>query len=117
MAIVGVARQNLRSTGDLGAAETVTLDAAGVAALSGPGYYKLDTYEGAAEDSTVRFTGLAAGKIAMIVANNDNHTVVIADGTYIKCRRGFKLNNQYDGAIVFSLDGSTCIVFRSNYGD
>jgi len=106
---------DITAGGDLGAAVTITLTDAGVAALSGPGYYKIATYDGAATDDMVQITGLAAGQFVILMASDDAKTVVVKDGTNIKCRLDFELDSQYDGAIVFCLDGTVCIVWRSNY--
>lgn len=109
MAIIGTALQGaILNAGDYGASSSVTLDASGVAALSGAGYYKLDTYGAAASDDCVKLTGLTEGETVVLQITNAYRSITIKHGDYIKCEYDFALNNIYDKAMLICEGSDLC---------
>ena len=108
------------STGEWGEATEVTLSVAGIAVLSGPGYYKIDTYAAAVTDDMIQITGLAEGDEAIIMPLNDGRTVVAKNGVnMILCREmDFNLNNTGDRMLIQGTGSSVTVeLSRSSGGD
>lgn len=72
----------------------------GVLALSGPGYYLVDTENDDATDDLTQITGLSEGDEVVLSPANAARTVVVKSGTYLK------LQNQYD----FEMDGADDVI-------
>ena len=64
----------------------------------GDGDYTLETEGAAATDDVDQVTGMSIGDILTIRAADDDHTVVLKNGTYLKLGADFALNNIYDMA-------------------
>jgi len=101
------------SAGTWGAATTVVI-AAGVAALTGAGYYLIDTEGAAVTDDLIQITGLSAGDVVILAPANDARTVVVKDGVKIQLQGiDFSLDSQYDRIGLQSVDGDICVEFPS----
>lgn len=68
------------TVGEWGAAAVKTLTAGGVLALTGKGYYTVDTFGGAAAQNCVQITGLAEGEEVWLAPANVVHVVTFVDG-------------------------------------
>lgn len=76
----------------------ITLSAGGIAAISSPGIYTIDTNADAATDDLDQITGLTVGDEIVIGPDNDARTVVVKNGANINlCNEAdFTMNNTKD---------------------
>lgn len=91
--------------------------ASGVAALTGPGAWSLDTESSAASDDLTQLTGLADGEQVTIRPANDARTIVVKKGTYIKLQGvDFTMESQYDRIVLECIGSDTVVeISRSQY--
>ena len=105
------------STGGWGSSSEITLSG-GVAALSGEGYYTIDTESDAASDDLTQITGLVAGDEVVICAEHTDRTVTVKTGTYFHIVEDFILNNTRDRLTLQCIGSDICVQkSRSNGGD
>lgn len=91
--------------------------AAGVAALSGPGAWSLDTEGAGATDDLTQLTGLANGEQATLRITNAARIVVVKNGANLKLAGGvdFQLNSIYDRIVLEGVGSGVCVeICRSN---
>lgn len=95
--------------GGWGTPTTVTISG-GVIALSGPGYYLVDTESAASSDDLDQVTGLAEGEEAVLSPAYDDRTVVVKNGTYLKLQNAydFQMDSQYDVITLIGIGSDTC---------
>lgn len=104
-------------TGAWGVPTEVTI-ASGVAALSGEGYYTIDTEADVGSDPLTEISGLSNGDQAILTPENDARTVVVTHGAYIKLNNeaNFTMNSIYD-TICLQQRGSVCVeLYRTSGG-
>lgn len=92
----------------------------GVVALSGEGYYTIDTEGDAASDELTQITGLAVGDEIVLKPEDGARTVVVKNGTYLKLQdeKDFTMNNAYDVIKLQCIATDTCReITRVNAGD
>ena len=104
--------------GAWGASSEVTL-VSGVAALSGEGYYTIDTESDDATDDLTQITGLADGDEVVIAAEHNDRTVTVKAGTYFYIVADFTLNNTRDRMTLQCIGSNICVEKsgRVNGGD
>lgn len=85
--------------------------ASGVAAVSGEGYYSLDTEGDAGSDDLTQITGLNVGDEVILMAANDARTVVAKAGANLLLGGGadFTLNNIYDRLRLQCIGANKCV--------
>lgn len=94
------------------AAPTTKTIVAGVATVTGPGEFLIDTEGAAATDDLDKIAGLAAGEVVIIKAANDARTIVLKQGAYLKLGGiDFSLNNAYDVAVLQCVGSDICIAW------
>jgi len=91
-----------------GSAATVQI-ASGVAALSGPGRYKVQVETGAADDLD-KLTGLEDGQEVILTPDDAAKPVTVKHGTYIKLAGGadFVMNNTRDKIVLLCEGSDVC---------
>jgi len=97
--------------GEWGLPIAVTLTDTGEAILSGPGWYTIDSYGGAASDNLIKISGLSKGDQAILAPANSAHTIIVIDGTNLVLNRDitFTMDNEDDCFIVQCIDASNDI--------
>ena len=101
-----------------GSSSEVTI-VSGVAALSGEGYYGIDTESDDASDALTQVTGLVDGDEIILKPENDARTVVVTHGTNLKLSNGanFTMNSAYDRIRLQCIGSDTCVeLSRSSNG-
>ena len=93
--------------GAWGASSEITL-VSGVAALSGEGYYTIDTESDDASDDLTQITGLTAGDEIVIAAEHNDRTVTVKAGTYFYIETDFILNNTRDRITLQCIGSNIC---------
>ena len=96
--------------GNWGPPVTLTISS-GVLAVPCSGYYLVETEGAASTDDLDQITGLSSGEAVILRPVSDARTVVVKDGTYIKCQAGmdFSMNSQYDSMELICVGSDTCI--------
>ena len=84
------------NSGDLGAITEKTLDASGIASISAPGAYRVDTYGDAASDDLEKIEGLSAGQEVILMLENAARPVTIKKGTFLKMQGDFAMTTVFD---------------------
>ena len=81
----------------------------GVAALSGPGWYKIQVESGDADDLD-KVTGLEEGDEAILTPDDGAKPVTVKHGTYLKLQDGadFTMNNTRDKMILMGEGSDVC---------
>ena len=103
--------------GAWGASSEITL-VSGVAALSGEGYYTIDTESDGATDDLTQITGLVAGDEIVICAEHNDRTVIVKAGTYFYIETDFILNNTRDRMTLQCIGSNICVeLSRRSGGD
>jgi len=103
--------------GAWGASSEITL-VSGVAALSGEGYYTIDTEGDGATDDLTQITGLVAGDEIVICAEHNDRTVIVKAGTYFYIETDFILNNTRDRMTLQCIGSNICVeLSRRSGGD
>lgn len=88
---------------------TITISS-GVATVTGPGEFLIDTESSTATDDLEKIDGLDAGDVVIIRAANDGRTIVLKQGAYLKIGGiDFSLNNAYDVAVLQCVGSDVCI--------
>ena len=108
------------AVGAWGASSEITISVAGVAALTGQGYFTIDTNADGATDDLVSITGLDTGDEIIIAPNNDARTVVVKNGAnIILCRSAdFTMNNTKDRMVLQHIGSNVMVeISRSSGGD
>ena len=97
--------------GEWGEPTEITLDTDGVAAITEPGWYLIDTFADAADDNIVKIEGLSKGDEVIVSPANSARTVNIIDGTYIELNRDmiFTMDNTSDCMILQCIDAGNNI--------
>ena len=90
----------------------------GVAALTGTGYYTVDTEGDAETDDLTQITGLTIGDEVIIAAENTDRTIEIKAGDYFYIEADFTLDNTRDRIKLQCIGSDICVqLSRSNGGD
>ena len=99
------------STGEWGSPTEITLSSAGIATITEPGWYTIDTYGDAASDDLVQISGLSKGDEVILSPENGARTVVIVDGAKIVLNRDmtFTMDNTDDCMIFQCIDAGNNI--------
>jgi hypothetical protein len=97
------------NAGDLGAITEKRLDSSGIASISAPGAYRVDTYGGAASDDLEKIEGLSAGQEVVLMLKNAARPVIVKMSTYMKMQGDFEMTTVYD-AIRLQCVGSNIMV-------
>ena len=99
------------SAGTWGAPTTVVI-AAGVAILTGPGYYLIDTEGALATDDLTQLTGLSEGDVVILGPANDARTVVVKVGANLQLQGAdFGMDSQYDRIGLKCIGSDVCVEF------
>jgi hypothetical protein len=86
--------------------------------LSGPGTYLVDTENKASSDSLKKIYGLSEGDKVTLKAADDDRTIVIKKGHYLKMPADFSLDNEDDFIILISKGSNICAQYqREHIGD
>ena len=86
--------------------------------LSGPGTYLVDTENKADSDDLKKIYGLSEGNKVTLKAADDDRTIVIKKGHYLKMPADFSLDNEDDFIILISKGSNICAQYqREHIGD
>jgi hypothetical protein len=86
--------------------------------LTGPGTYLVDTENKANSDDLKKIYGLSEGNKVTLKAADNDRTIVIKKGHYLKMQADFSLNNEDDFIILISKGSNICAQYdREDIGD
>jgi hypothetical protein len=84
-------------------------------ALSGPGTYLVDTENKANSDDLKKIYGLSEGDKVTLKAADDDRTIVIKKGHYLKMPADFSLDNEDDFIILISKGSNICAQYQREH--
>ena len=91
---------------------------AGEITLTGPGTYLVDTENKADSDDFKKIYGLSEGDEVTIKAADNDRTIVLNKGHYLKMKANFSLDNEDDFIALKSKGSNICAqVDRHDIGD
>jgi len=98
------------SMGTWGSPVEVTISS-GIITVTGSGYFSVDTEGDSATDDLTRIKGLSSGEQVILKAEDNDRTVVVKHGSFLKLNTGadFTMNNVYDRLVLQCVGSDICV--------